>query len=129
MPTNVTEPFGGGQGTQGISLVAFVTALVGGLSIFGVQMLAFILFKEKLARILYVDFPSILDLLLMMLVNPRLTWSPHENEQNLHRELPGAGLLPFSNSEIERLSRNAVSTLTSSYDTYKPSSLFSYPWP
>jgi hypothetical protein len=44
--------FGQGQATQGISLVAFLTALATSLVIFGIQMLAFILLKNKLARIL-----------------------------------------------------------------------------
>jgi hypothetical protein len=44
--------FGQGQTTQGISLVAFLTALATSLVIFGIQMLAFILLKNKLARIL-----------------------------------------------------------------------------
>ncbi|KAH6671854.1 hypothetical protein B0J14DRAFT_655713 [Halenospora varia] len=39
------------QGSQGISLVAFLTALVSSLIIFGVQVFAFILLKDKLARI------------------------------------------------------------------------------
>lgn len=43
--------FGGAQGSEGISLVAFVTALATSLVIFGVQIFAFILLKEKLARI------------------------------------------------------------------------------
>jgi hypothetical protein len=43
---------GSGQGSQGISFVAFVSALATSLVIFGVQMLAFILLKNKLARIL-----------------------------------------------------------------------------
>lgn len=42
---------GVGQGSQGISLTAFITALATSLVIFGVQILAFILLKEKLARI------------------------------------------------------------------------------
>lgn len=43
---------GSAQGSQGISLVALVSALISSLVIFGVQMLAFILLKDKLARIL-----------------------------------------------------------------------------
>lgn len=43
---------GTAQGSQGISLVAFITALAVSLVIFGVQIFAFILLKEKLARIL-----------------------------------------------------------------------------
>jgi hypothetical protein len=43
-----------GQSAQGISLVAFLTALASSLVILGVQMFAFILLKDKLARILYV---------------------------------------------------------------------------
>ncbi|PMD46485.1 DUF221-domain-containing protein [Hyaloscypha variabilis F] len=42
---------GEGQVNQGISLVAFLTALATSLVIFGIQMLAFILLKNKLARI------------------------------------------------------------------------------
>jgi hypothetical protein len=43
---------GSAQGSQGISLTAFITALATSLVIFGVQILAFIILKEKLARIL-----------------------------------------------------------------------------
>jgi hypothetical protein len=43
---------GSAQGSEGISLVAFITALATSLVIFGVQILAFIILKEKLARIL-----------------------------------------------------------------------------
>jgi calcium permeable stress-gated cation channel len=43
---------GQGQGSQGISLVAFITALTTGLVVFGVQILAFVILKDKLARIL-----------------------------------------------------------------------------
>ena len=43
---------GTAQGSQGISLVALLTAIAASAVIFGVQMLAFILFKDKLARIL-----------------------------------------------------------------------------
>jgi len=50
--TSSTATFGQGQATQGISLVAFLTALATSLVIFGVQMFAFILLKNKLARIL-----------------------------------------------------------------------------
>ncbi|KAL5331697.1 hypothetical protein ACEPPN_001233 [Leptodophora sp. 'Broadleaf-Isolate-01'] len=46
-----TDVFGGAQNSEGISLVAFVTALATSLVIFGIQMLAFILLKNKLARI------------------------------------------------------------------------------
>jgi hypothetical protein len=43
---------GNGQGSQGISLVALLTAIATSAIIFGVQMLAFIILKDKLARIL-----------------------------------------------------------------------------
>ncbi|KAK0111405.1 hypothetical protein ONS95_001767 [Cadophora gregata] len=46
-----TKTFGDGQSQEGISLVAFITALATSLVIFGIQMLAFILLKNKLARI------------------------------------------------------------------------------
>ncbi|KAH7386248.1 hypothetical protein BKA64DRAFT_138209 [Cadophora sp. MPI-SDFR-AT-0126] len=46
-----TNPFGEAQSQEGISLVAFITALATSLVIFGIQMLAFILLKNKLARI------------------------------------------------------------------------------
>ncbi|KAL2065629.1 hypothetical protein VTL71DRAFT_3299 [Oculimacula yallundae] len=42
---------GGAQAQEGISLVAFLTALATSMVVFGVQMLAFILLKNKLARI------------------------------------------------------------------------------
>ncbi|RDW64209.1 hypothetical protein BP5796_10711 [Coleophoma crateriformis] len=42
---------GQGQSSQGISLVALLTAMASSLIIFGVQMLLFILLKNKLARI------------------------------------------------------------------------------
>lgn len=51
-PTATLGVSGSAQGSQGISLVAFVTALVSSLTIFGIQMLLFILLKNKLARIL-----------------------------------------------------------------------------
>jgi len=50
--STTTSTFGEGQSQQGISLVAFITALATSLVIFGIQMLAFILLKNKLARIL-----------------------------------------------------------------------------
>jgi hypothetical protein len=50
-----TPVAGSGQGSQGISLVAFITALATSLVIFGVQMLVFILLKDNLARILSVS--------------------------------------------------------------------------
>jgi len=43
---------GAAQGSQGISLVALLSAIAVSAIIFGVQMLAFVLLKEKLARIL-----------------------------------------------------------------------------
>jgi hypothetical protein len=54
---------GQAQNSQGISLVTFLTALVSSLIIFGVQMLAFILLKNKLARILYITLHSPQNLL------------------------------------------------------------------
>ncbi|RDL31437.1 uncharacterized protein BP5553_09646 [Venustampulla echinocandica] len=42
---------GSAQGTQGITIVALTSALISSLIIFGVQMFAFILLKNKLARI------------------------------------------------------------------------------
>lgn len=48
---------GQGQSSQGISLVALLTAMASSLVIFGVQMFLFIILKNKLARILY-GFPS-----------------------------------------------------------------------
>jgi len=50
-PPNATEPEGPGQKSQGITLFAFATALSTALVIFGVQMLLFVLLKDKLARI------------------------------------------------------------------------------
>jgi hypothetical protein len=52
--TTSSSTLGTGQSSQGISLVAFLTALSTSLVIFGIQMFAFILLKDKLARILYV---------------------------------------------------------------------------
>ncbi|KAF8862540.1 DUF221-domain-containing protein [Acephala macrosclerotiorum] len=46
-----TDLTGTGQNSQGISLVAFITALAVSLVIFGVQILLFLLFKDKNARI------------------------------------------------------------------------------
>ncbi|ATZ45264.1 hypothetical protein BCIN_01g00780 [Botrytis cinerea B05.10] len=40
------------QGSEGISLVALLTAMASSATIFGVQMIAFMLLKNKLARIL-----------------------------------------------------------------------------
>lgn len=56
-----TDVFGGAQNSEGISLVAFVTALATSLVIFGIQMLAFILLKNKLARILYAPETSTIE--------------------------------------------------------------------
>ncbi|KAJ5040472.1 uncharacterized protein L3040_006128 [Drepanopeziza brunnea f. sp. 'multigermtubi'] len=49
--TSSREAFGAGQSQQGISLVAFLTALATALVIFGIQMLAFLLLRNRLARI------------------------------------------------------------------------------
>lgn len=49
--TNTTDPEGAGLKSEGISLVAFVTALTTALVLFGIQLIAFILLKDKLARI------------------------------------------------------------------------------
>ena len=124
---------GSAQNSQGISLVAFLTALATSLVIFGVQIFAFILFKDKLARILWVSLvlacssrARFEDLVLIVSVNPKHTWSPNENEQKLLREATLDGFGQYSNSEIERSSISAVSTPTSFYDTYKPFSLYSY---
>ncbi|PBP28458.1 hypothetical protein BUE80_DR000563 [Diplocarpon rosae] len=46
-----TAAFGQAQSQEGISLVAFITALAAALVIFGIQMLAFLLLRNKLARI------------------------------------------------------------------------------
>lgn len=59
--TTTTGTFGGGQAQEGISLVAFITALATSLVIFGIQMLAFILLKNKLARILYAPETSAIE--------------------------------------------------------------------
>ncbi|KAF4624952.1 hypothetical protein G7Y89_g13212 [Cudoniella acicularis] len=49
--SNTTSTAPAASSSQGISLVAFLTALVSSLVVFGVQMFAFILLKDKLARI------------------------------------------------------------------------------
>lgn len=46
-----TSGIGSGQAQQGISLVAFLTALATSLVVFGIQMLAFLILRNKLARI------------------------------------------------------------------------------
>ncbi|CZS91938.1 related to PHM7-similarity to A.thaliana hyp1 protein [Rhynchosporium agropyri] len=48
---STTAITGGAQAQEGISLVAFITALATSLIIFAIQMLAFVLLKNKLARI------------------------------------------------------------------------------
>jgi len=48
-----TSTITSGQSQQGISIVAFVTALATSLAVFGIQMIAFLLLRNKLARILY----------------------------------------------------------------------------
>jgi hypothetical protein len=50
--TTTSSGIGTGQGSQGISLVALLTAIATSAIVFGVQMLAFIILKDKLARIL-----------------------------------------------------------------------------
>jgi hypothetical protein len=50
--TTTTAVFGNAQQAAGISLVALLTAMVSSSIIFGVQMIAFMLLKNKLARIL-----------------------------------------------------------------------------
>jgi uncharacterized protein (DUF2342 family) len=99
-----TDVFGTAQSDQGISLVAFITALTTALIIFGVQMFAFIALKEKLARILCVFTPSPwLVSLLILLVNPKPIWSPKKNGRSLHPERHGVGSLPYFGSETEKL--------------------------
>ena len=48
---NSTVPEGSALKSEGITLVAFVTALTTALVLFGVQMILFVLLKDKLARI------------------------------------------------------------------------------
>jgi hypothetical protein len=52
---------GSAQGSQNISLVAFLTALATSLVVFAIQMIAFLLLRNKLARILYVVAPISMD--------------------------------------------------------------------
>ena len=51
--SSATSTMGAGsaQSSQGVTIVAFLTALVTSLVVFGVQMFAFIVLKDKLARI------------------------------------------------------------------------------
>jgi hypothetical protein len=51
-PLTTSTAIGNAQSSEGISLVALLTAIATSAVIFGVQMLAFIIFKDKLARIL-----------------------------------------------------------------------------
>lgn len=51
LANNGTELPGNGQKAEGISLGAFVTALSTALVLFGIQMILFVLLKDKLARI------------------------------------------------------------------------------
>jgi len=50
--STTTQVTGQAQGSQGISLVAFITALTTSLVVFGIQIFAFLLLRNKLARIL-----------------------------------------------------------------------------
>jgi calcium permeable stress-gated cation channel len=47
-----TDTAGSAQTSEGITLVAFVTALIASLIVFGVQLGLFLLLRNKLARIL-----------------------------------------------------------------------------
>lgn len=49
--SSVTTVAGSGQADQGVSLVAFITALAFSVVIFAIQVLAFILLKDKLKLI------------------------------------------------------------------------------
>jgi hypothetical protein len=51
-PGTTSTIFGDAQKAAGISLVALLTAIASSSIIFGVQMIAFMLLKNKLARIL-----------------------------------------------------------------------------
>ena len=53
--TSAADGSGSAQGSTGISLVAFVTALAASLVVFGIQMGFFLLLRNKLVRILCVD--------------------------------------------------------------------------
>lgn len=52
--TSSTDDTGTALQSQGIGLVAFLTALATSLVIFGIQIGFFLLLRNKLARILYV---------------------------------------------------------------------------
>ncbi|KAF4916171.1 hypotheticall protein [Colletotrichum fructicola] len=45
------NPIGAAQRSQGMTLLGFLTALATGLTVFGIQVLAFLLLRNKLARI------------------------------------------------------------------------------
>jgi len=59
LPTQTDDVTGSAQSSNGISLVAFLTALATSLVVFAVQMIAFLLLRNKLARILYVVLPPL----------------------------------------------------------------------
>lgn len=98
LPTDTnSDGTGTAQASTGISLVAFLTALATSLVIFAVQIIAFLLLRNKLARILYV-FPYVLSIVLSSCasltschpVNQKHSSCPNANEQNHHRAVHGA---------------------------------------
>ena len=54
-PTSILDPLNSGsdkaQQTQGISLSTFFASLAGGVAIFGIEFLLFLLIKGRLSRI------------------------------------------------------------------------------
>lgn len=51
-PVTKNSAFPSAQAQQGISLVAFVSALAASLVVFAIQLLAFLILRNKLVRIL-----------------------------------------------------------------------------
>jgi hypothetical protein len=125
-----TSGIGSGQGSQGISLVAFVTALATSLVIFGIQMLAFLLLRNKLARILYASISALTREVSWYMFANFLSASPrhilylNENEQNHLPGVHGPGSSRYFDFGTEKLSTNAVLMPTSFCDTSKHYSLF-----
>lgn len=98
--TGSTEE-GSAQSSEGMGLVAFLTALATSLVVFGIQMGFFLLLRNKLARILCVNltgqptssYPSMwtsTDIALCSSVNQKHSSYPNENEQTRRRQARGA---------------------------------------
>ena len=121
----------GGQKQNNTSLIQLLTAIGTGCAASFLQILIFVLIKNKLVRILWVTLRRIAFYFVAnvcLSVNRKHISSPRDNEQNRRHGVPSAGSYPSSNTRIRRLSTSAASMPTSSCDTCKHSSSSSYRW-